>query len=261
MYKRDLPDGKSHNPEPLHSSFDHCLVDGDSAVASRGSRRQAFGLSFAIEIALLPFVILSPLMTTGAQPHFIRSIYIPFPVVSPLRPKPDLKPAPPNHPTRYVFDGAPVPSGLNPPGPAPYIDAPGPQIEGPDLNPTGDSPGPAISFSQPKLVAPPVEDVRKSAQKLPLKLSEGVVGAQLISRIEPRYPPLALQTRTQGTVRLQAIISSDGRITSLVVLSGHPLLVQAALDAVRQWRYRPTMLDGEPVEVETTITVVFQLHS
>ena len=82
----------------------------------------------------------------------------------------------------------------------------------------------------------------------------------MISRIEPRYPPLALETRTQGTVRLRAIISSDGRITALEVISGHPLLVQAALEAVRQWRYRPTLLNGEPVEVETSITVNFQLE-
>jgi len=93
-----------------------------------------------------------------------------------------------------------------------------------------------------------------------VKLSEGVEQAQLISRIEPRYPPLAAQIHLEGTVRLHAIISRDGSIRSLEVVSGHPLLDQAALDAVRQWRYHPTMLDGEPIEVETTITVVFQLR-
>jgi protein TonB len=93
-----------------------------------------------------------------------------------------------------------------------------------------------------------------------VKLSEGVLQAQLISRVEPRYPPLAVQTRTEGEVRLHAIINRDGRITSLDVISGHPLLVKAALDAVRQWRYRPMMLNGEPVEVETSITVIFRLH-
>ncbi len=64
----------------------------------------------------------------------------------------------------------------------------------------------------------------------------------------------------QGTVVLHAIVSREGRITSLEVVSGPPLFVQAALDAVRQWRYRPTLLGGEPVEVETTITVVFRLE-
>jgi protein TonB len=93
-----------------------------------------------------------------------------------------------------------------------------------------------------------------------VKVSEGVLEAQLVSRIEPQYPTIAVETKTQGTVRLRAIISRDGRITSLEVLSGHPFLVKAALDAVRQWRYRPTLLNGEPVEVETSITVVFVLR-
>jgi periplasmic protein TonB len=83
--------------------------------------------------------------------------------------------------------------------------------------------------------------------------------AQLTSRVEPRYPVIAIQTRTEGTVLLHAVISRDGRIAALEVLSGPPLLVQAAVDAVRQWRYRRTYLGGEPVEVDTSITVIFRL--
>ena len=94
-----------------------------------------------------------------------------------------------------------------------------------------------------------------------MKVSGGVMQAQLISRVEPRYPPLAVQTRQSGTVVLHAIISRDGRIDALQVVSGSPFFVQAALEAVRQWRYRPTMLDGEPVEVETTISVEFRLQN
>jgi len=71
---------------------------------------------------------------------------------------------------------------------------------------------------------------------------------------------LALQLRKEGTVVLHAIIGRDGRINALQVVNGSPFFTQAALDAVRQWRYRPTILDGEPVEVETTITVMFQLQ-
>jgi protein TonB len=106
----------------------------------------------------------------------------------------------------------------------------------------------------------PLDEIKRNAEKRPLKVSEPVVEAQLISRIEPRYPPLALQMRQSGTVVLHAIIGRDGHINALQVVSGSPFFVQAALDAVRQWRYRPTLLDGEPVEVETTITVVFQLQ-
>jgi len=81
----------------------------------------------------------------------------------------------------------------------------------------------------------------------------------LIHRVQPEYPPLARQARIQGTVVLRAVISREGRIENLQVLSGHPLLVPAALAAVRQWRYRPYSLNDQPVEVETQITVNFTL--
>lgn len=81
----------------------------------------------------------------------------------------------------------------------------------------------------------------------------------LIRQIKPAYPPLAISTRTQGAVVMQAMISRNGSIESLEVLSGHPLLINAAVDAVKQWRYRPFLLNGEPVEVQTRITVNFTL--
>lgn len=87
-----------------------------------------------------------------------------------------------------------------------------------------------------------------------------VQAARLINRVQPTYPPLARQARIQGTVRLHAIIAKDGTVQQLEVLSGHPLLVQSALDAVRQWRYQPTLLNGEPVEVDTTVDVIFSLN-
>jgi periplasmic protein TonB len=87
-----------------------------------------------------------------------------------------------------------------------------------------------------------------------------VQAALLVNKVQPVYPPLARQTRISGTVRLHAIISKAGTIQSLEVMSGHPLLVRAAMDAVQQWRYKPTLLNGEPVEVDTTIDVIFSLN-
>jgi len=87
-----------------------------------------------------------------------------------------------------------------------------------------------------------------------------VQAALLVNKVTPVYPPLARQTRISGTVRLHAIISKSGSIQSLEVISGHPLLVRAAMDAVQQWRYKPTLLNGEPVEVDTTIDVIFSLN-
>jgi len=86
-----------------------------------------------------------------------------------------------------------------------------------------------------------------------------VQAARLVNKVQPLYPPLARQTRISGTVKLHAIIGKDGTVQQLVMVSGHPLLVQAALDAVRQWRYQPTLLNGEPVEVDTEIDVIFSL--
>jgi len=81
----------------------------------------------------------------------------------------------------------------------------------------------------------------------------------LVRRVQPVYPPLAKAARVQGPVLLAAIISKAGTIEDLHVISGHPMLVAAAIEAVRQWRYRPYILNGEPVEVETQITVNFTL--
>ncbi|HZP16854.1 MAG TPA: energy transducer TonB [Terriglobales bacterium] len=82
----------------------------------------------------------------------------------------------------------------------------------------------------------------------------------LIHRVEPRYPAIAVQTRTEGSVIIKAVISREGRIEQAEVMSGPALLAMAAMDAVRQWRYRPYVLNGEPVEVETEITVNFTLR-
>jgi len=90
--------------------------------------------------------------------------------------------------------------------------------------------------------------------------AEGRTGRKKIVRqVTPVYPPLARQTRISGIVRLEAVISLNGSIESLQVMSGHPLLTRAALDAVRQWVYQPTLLNGEPVEVVTQIEVNFKL--
>jgi periplasmic protein TonB len=92
----------------------------------------------------------------------------------------------------------------------------------------------------------------------PLRVSQWAEG-NLIHRVPPSYPPIARQARIQGAVELRAIISKTGTIENLVVVSGHPMLVQSAIEAVRQWRYRAYLLNNEPIEVETEITVNFVL--
>ena len=94
-----------------------------------------------------------------------------------------------------------------------------------------------------------------------IRISAGVTKGLLIHRVEPAYPTLARSARVQGDVVLSAVIDTNGQITNLQLVSGHPMLVPAALTAVKQWRYKPYLLNGQPVEVETTITVIFTLSS
>jgi protein TonB len=94
----------------------------------------------------------------------------------------------------------------------------------------------------------------------PIRKGGDVIAANLIYQVKPVYPPLAIKTRVQGVVVLEAVISKEGTISSLRVVSGHQLLTQAAIDAVKQWRYRPTLLNNEPVDVITTVTVTFTLQ-
>jgi protein TonB len=84
--------------------------------------------------------------------------------------------------------------------------------------------------------------------------------AMLIHRVEPVYPTLARQLGRAGRVELRAIIATDGTIQSLQVVSGDPLFYQSALEAVRQWRYRPTVLNGVAVEIDTFITVIYNMQ-
>jgi protein TonB len=128
-----------------------------------------------------------------------------------------------------------------------------------------DRSGPVL-LGQRRLVAPPFEPpvevepvVRPTPTPAPIRVNSGVQEAKLIHRVMPVYPQLAIRLRICGAVHLAAIIGADGRIRELQVLGGHPLLVPAAVDAVREWVYQPTMLSGTPVEVMTDILVTFSL--
>jgi TonB family protein len=112
------------------------------------------------------------------------------------------------------------------------------------------------------LLAAPASEARSTTTqrpRSPVVLSGNVTSGLLIRKVQPSYPPLAKQARISGAVVLKAVIGKDSSIKDLQALSGHPMLVQAALDAVRQWRYKPYVVEGEPVEVDTQITVNFTL--
>jgi protein TonB len=107
-------------------------------------------------------------------------------------------------------------------------------------------------------VAPPPPPPR--GKKKPIRVGGNVQASKLIHRVEPRYPELAKKARVSALVLLQVTVGEDGNVADIKLLRGHPLLNKAALDAVRQWKYSPTLLNGEPVPVIATVTVNFVLR-
>ncbi|MGA2374914.1 MAG: energy transducer TonB [Candidatus Sulfotelmatobacter sp.] len=101
--------------------------------------------------------------------------------------------------------------------------------------------------------------VPKVATPQRVRVSQGVSAGLLVRKVNPTYPPLARQARIQGQVILRAVISKDGSIEGLTLVSGHPMLAPAAIEAVKQWKYKPYLLNGEPVEVDTEVLVNFTL--
>ncbi len=248
-------------PEESIGSLGSCLIEGDSfqqARARRG-RQRALLLSIAVEMAILTALVLFPLFGKGE--NIASRIFVPTvpyrPGTAPVHQRNTTEPrpgrsdtcrfcAPPSVPNRIVTQdssrlGDPTsPDEPGIPGAPDGQQIPGLGMPGSDRQPT-----------------PPVTPPR---QKERLKISAPVEQAMLIRRVEPVYPPLGIQLRREGRVELHAIISTDGSIQSLEVITGDPLFLQSALNAVRRWRYRPTILDGQPVEVDTHITVVYTLN-
>ncbi len=133
-----------------------------------------------------------------------------------------------------------------------HADESAPQVPSPlAISSADDNPLSGLISASPNLPKPSLATLR---------ISQGVSQGLLIKRVQPKYPPAALATHTQGAVQIEAIINKEGNVTNLKVLSGDPVLAKAAVDAVRQWRYKPYYLDAEPVEIETQITVNFKAN-
>ncbi|PYT17888.1 MAG: energy transducer TonB, partial [Acidobacteria bacterium] len=118
-----------------------------------------------------------------------------------------------------------------------------------------------IANSVPKAAPPPPPPPPEKTGPQRVHVGGNVQAARLVKEVKPAYPPMAKQARISGAVRLKAIIGPDGAIRNLNVISGHPMLVQSAISAVKQWVYKPTVLNGQPVEVDTEIDVNFTLAS
>jgi len=230
----------------------------ESPWADRSRRGWSTLLSFTAQLLGVGVLLAIPLLYTDGLPGF-KVIASGAPLMAPAE-VPHVATGHPSTGARpTITQGFIVarpnfhPIGLPSVDPAPA--EPAPCIGCIPGNPSS-TPGPGVLDSLG--TAPPPMPISPKPVTRPPIVSRMMAG-NLIYRVEPRYPALARSVRVQGVVVLRAIISRGGTIENLQVLNGHPLLTGAAVDAVRQWRYRPYILNGEPVEVETEVTVNFIL--
>lgn len=238
--------------------FEDSLMESTGRIRTR-SRRYAVG-SFLLETALVGVIVLVPYLYPAALPRKFLSIPLIAPPPPPAAPvvMPHLASAPASRPQLLLTTL--IAPGHIPRQPAQITDAPpGVNLPGNVDFGQGTGTGPAGGLWSSAVTQTPAQRIRPARPSGPLRISAGVAAGQLLAPIRPQYPAIAVAARIQGTVTVAATISTDGRIESLRVMSGPPMLVNAAVEAIRQARYRPWTLNGEPVEVETTINIVFTL--
>lgn len=245
-------------PEPGFGSLESCLVEGDSQSEKRARRikRRAVAISIALQTIALAALVLFPLLSKGER--------ISPPVFTPIPPFPSVGHHPasaPQHPTGHAPQlcriCAPTRVPIDPFRRDAYPSSDPGEPEGNPIPGLPETIGVLNLYdSNAHPVAPPADT---PAPKQRYKVSELQQMAQLLTRVEPTYPALAIQIHKEGRVELHAIIGTDGKVKSLEVISGDPFFIQSALSAVRQWRYRPTILNGQTIEVDTHITVIYTL--
>jgi protein TonB len=239
----------------------------DSLIESGGRLKTNRGLTssiaFLLEAALVGFMVLLPLLFTDALP---KAQLMTFLVTPPPPPPPPPPAAAVVHVVRQIQTDI-INGQLRTPTKIPKKvlenlkedAAPPPVMAGIVGGVPGGVPGGQMGGVIGGIISSTPVAVPKIATPQRVRVSQGVTQGLLIRKVQPVYPALARQARIQGTVLLQAQISKTGDIENLQSISGHPMLVPAAIDAVKQWKYKPYILNGEPVEVDTQVTVNFTL--
>lgn len=244
--------------------FSESLLDDSAGRARRSWSTLA---AWTLQSCLIVLAVVLPLWQTNALPRMISSF-------TPIGPPPGRTPAPKSirvagDPVHHRVVPLITPDGLTLPLRIPKGVKPGPDIpppiddtEGqcafcvPGGIPGGGGTGPGMLT---KLIPQPTEAPPTPKPPVRVRMSGGITQGFLLHQVQPVYPAIARAARVEGTVVLAAVISRDGTIEGLHAVGGPAMLINAAMDAVKQWRYRPYLLSGQPVEVETQISVVFTL--
>ncbi len=246
-------------------SLSGCLVEGDAEqlARERSSRRRALAVSIGLQSAVLAALILVPLFSKAERINL--TIVTPVPPYSPYRNASQNTGAQrprPNGPQQVCRFCAPpsIPHTIATHDAASAVG----QTDDMLLPGIGDGiPGAIdglINLSDSRQRIPPPPNADGPVRRPQVVRMTHLDPAMLIRRVEPVYPPLARQTHREGRVELRAIIGTDGSIQSLQIVASDPLFDLSAKEAVSQWRYRPTILNGQPVEIDTYITVVYTMQ-
>ncbi len=242
-------------------SLSHCMMDSDSdgLGKARSIRRKALLASSALEFGLVAALLVWPLITPGVISNRVAVMPLPpfhrLPQTQAAPPRANAAPVPNSIYPHIANDSAPVQrnrrSTSETSDPESALDSLITGTDGPGLAiPGGNNTGPVV-------LAPPRQPANATR---PVQVNSSLMQAALIHRVEPVYPVIAKAIHLEGVVHLRAIIRTDGSVGELALVDGNPILGIAAEAAVRDWRYKPTLLGGQPVEVETIITVNFVLN-
>src|SRR5271155_4753835 len=235
--------------------FEDSLLESGGRLKTKRGRTTTFAI--ILEIGLIGLMVLMPLIFTEALP---KQMTLSFLVAPPPPPPP---PPPAAAPVKIVkqIQTDIVNGALRTPTKIPQKiqmikeDEAPPQMASSGVvgGVPGGIPGGQMGGVIGGIISSTPVAVPKVATPQRVRVSAGVTSGLLVRKVNPNYPPLARQARIQGTVVLQAQISKTGDIQNLQLISGHPMLAPAAIEAVKQWKYKPYLLNGEPVAVETTV--------
>ena len=237
--------------------FEDSLLESGGRLKTRRGRTTTFAI--ILEIALIGVMVLLPLIFTEALPKqqlmtFLVAPPPPPPAAAPVKIVKQIQ-------TDIVNGALRTPTKIPQKVQMIKEDEAPPQMAASGVvgGVPGGIPGGQMGGVIGGIISSTPVAVPKVATPQRVRVSAGVTSGLLVKRIQPNYPPLARQARIQGTVVLHAVISKEGAIENLTLVSGHPMLAPAAIDAVKQWRYKPYLLNGEPVEVDTEVQVNFTL--